>query len=333
VTLFGQLYISMQNRDGDLEEFFAHEIQSFPPSLSGFGKLHLPGNKSDLLQCLEQPAGQSEPPSSYDCKVLDGAVIVHCLPTTSVGSFHQYADRVFLPYLKKQLQDTSRLDVVWDTYIPDSLKESTRKKRGDGVRRKVAGDTKLPRNWMDFLRDSMNKKELLAFLSSKVVEFNWPPEKAIYVTSEKDVASIGSTIPMQNCNHEEADTRTVVHIVHALEHGAKTFHVRTVDTNVVVILVGTFYDLRVTQPLIDIWVAFGMGKNYRFYHISAICASLEEQQSRALPVFHAFSGCDTTSAFRGKRKKSVWQAWQAYKDVTDTFVYLALSAQSSLSAA
>ena len=183
--------------------------------------------------------------------------------------------------------------------------------------------TKLPRNWMDFLRDSMNKKELFAFLSSKVVEFNWQPDKAIYVTSGKAVASIGSTIPMQNCNHEEADTRIVVHIVHGLEQGAKTFHVRTVDTDVVVILVATFYDLIVTQPLIDIWVAFGMGKNYRFYHINAICASLGEQQSRALPVFHSFSGCDTTSAFRGKRKKSVWQAWQAYKDVTDTFVYLA----------
>ena len=28
VALFGQLYISMQSRDGDLKEFFAHEIQS-----------------------------------------------------------------------------------------------------------------------------------------------------------------------------------------------------------------------------------------------------------------------------------------------------------------
>ena len=32
IALFGQLYISMQSRDGDSEEFFAHEIQSFPPS-------------------------------------------------------------------------------------------------------------------------------------------------------------------------------------------------------------------------------------------------------------------------------------------------------------
>ena len=35
VALFGQLYISMQSRDGDLDEFFTHEIQSFPPSFVG----------------------------------------------------------------------------------------------------------------------------------------------------------------------------------------------------------------------------------------------------------------------------------------------------------
>ena len=65
------------------------------------------------------------------------------------------------------------------------------------------------------------------------------------------------------------------------------------------------------------------GKNYRLYHINRICESLGEPRSRALPVFHAFSGCDTTSAFNGKGKKSLWQAWQAYDDATETFAYLA----------
>jgi len=45
--------------------------------------------------------------------------------------------------------------------------------------------------------------------------------------------------------------------------------------------------------------------------------------SLSLPVFHALTGCDTTSALRGKGKKLAWQAWQAYEDVTETFKYLA----------
>jgi len=93
VTLFGQLYISMQNRGGDLSEYFAHEIQSFPPSLSNFsGKLHLTNTKSELLQCLKQPV-HSAPRSTYDCTVLDDAVIVHCLHSTRYSTFNEYAGR------------------------------------------------------------------------------------------------------------------------------------------------------------------------------------------------------------------------------------------------
>ena len=46
-------------------------------------------------------------------------------------------------------------------------------------------------------------------------------------------------------------------------------------------------------------------------------------QELYISVFHALTGCDTVSAFKGKGKKSAWQAWQAYEEVTDTFVYLA----------
>jgi len=67
---------------------------------------------------------------------------------------------------------------------------------------------------------------------------------------------------MNSCNHEEADTRVAVHVLHALQQGLKTVQVRTVDTDVVVVLAGQFHDLLVIQPLADIWVAFGMGKNF-----------------------------------------------------------------------
>ena len=79
---------------------------------------------------------------------------------------------------------------------------------------------------------------------------------------------------MQDCNHEEADTRIVVHIQHALQQGMKTIEVQTVDTDVVVILVGVFYDLHAIQPLADIWIAFGVGKNYRILSVNAISSSL-----------------------------------------------------------
>ena len=72
---------------------------------------------------------------------------------------------------------------------------------------------------MDFLCDPINKRELFDFLTIKVEKFNWQPEKVIYITSGQTVISVGFSIPMQNCNHEEADINIVVHVMHALEQG------------------------------------------------------------------------------------------------------------------
>jgi len=83
---------------------------------------------------------------------------------------------------------------------------------------KLSGETKLPRNWMDFLRDSANKKELFDLMTSKV-ELIWPSDKDVYVTSGQAVSSFGCSSPMNSCNHEEADTRVAVHVIRALQQG------------------------------------------------------------------------------------------------------------------
>ena len=48
---------------------------------------------------------------------MDGAVIFHSLPTSSVSKFHMYADEVFITYLERQLHTATMLDLVWDSYI------------------------------------------------------------------------------------------------------------------------------------------------------------------------------------------------------------------------
>ena len=46
--------------------------------------------------------------------------------------------------------------------------ESTREKRGKGIRLEVAGRNKLPNNWADFLHDSGYKRQLFSLLSNKL---------------------------------------------------------------------------------------------------------------------------------------------------------------------
>ena len=72
--------------------------------------------------------------------ILDGATVQ--LRPNPVGgtTSEQYAIDIFKPYIMSQLNVA---DIVWDTYMHkmDSLKSSTRKKRGNGIRRRVIPST------------------------------------------------------------------------------------------------------------------------------------------------------------------------------------------------
>ena len=99
----------------------------------------------------------------------------------NVSTFADYGESVFNTYIKKELLTCNRIDIVWDVYNAESLKNCTREKRGQGTRLKVSGHTKLPRNFQDFLRDAMNKQELFGFLTSCVSFIS--TAKVICVTS------------------------------------------------------------------------------------------------------------------------------------------------------
>ena len=130
-----------QNRDADIGNLFKHENHPYPPSFSERRKLRQ-GKKSDPIGILAMQT-EGEPPASLDVKVFDGAAVVHMLPVTNIKTFNDYAANIFIPHIMRLLQFCRRVDIVWDTYLPSTIKEATREKREKGVRRKVAGQTKV----------------------------------------------------------------------------------------------------------------------------------------------------------------------------------------------
>ena len=116
----------MQQREGDMSTFFKYEHHPYPPSLSKRGKLRL-GKKTDLLIVLAQKT-QKEPPSTVDVKVYDGAAVMHFLSTTNITTFDEFVSGVFVPHIMKHFETSKRVDMVWDTYITSSIKESIREK-------------------------------------------------------------------------------------------------------------------------------------------------------------------------------------------------------------
>ena len=61
------------------------------------------------------------------------------------------------------------------------------------------------------------------------------------------------------CQQEEADTRMMLHLRHAVDQGRTKAYLRTVDSDVVVLAIHFFHDL----GLSELCIGFGSGKAYR----------------------------------------------------------------------
>ncbi len=61
-----------------------------------------------------------------DCIVPDGASVMHSFKAADASTFHEYANLIFVPYIQKEMECTTRLDDVWGRYFKGS---TTKKKR------------------------------------------------------------------------------------------------------------------------------------------------------------------------------------------------------------
>ena len=143
--LFSRLFISCQVRQCDLQEFFTHENQAAPASLSDNGKLHA-SQKSQLTEILQTGVTLPEREPEGDTIIIDGSALINAIPPRSSKSFDDYAKEDFLPKVESYAAKYERVDVVFDVYKKLSLKSETRTKRGRGIRRRVTGTTKTPQN-------------------------------------------------------------------------------------------------------------------------------------------------------------------------------------------
>ena len=175
----------------------------------------------------------------------------------------------------------------------------------------VKGTTPIPTSWKNFLQNYGNKVNLFSSLSTAVINKTSNSEVVIYSTREdKVIANTVQGISQVNlknvspCNQEEADGRIIFHLADASHQGHSKAMVRTVDSDVIVIGISKFEHL----GLQELWIDFGTGKAHRYIPVHTICQNLGPDRCCALPLFHSFTGCDTTSSFLGIGKKTGWNA-------------------------
>ena len=79
------------------------------------------------------------------------------------------------------------------------------------------------------------------------------------------------------CNHEETDSRMMLHANHAALHGHLKILIRRVDTDVVILAVSVAETL---GPQYEFWLAFGIGKHFQHLAAHKIAIGLGPKKAR-----------------------------------------------------
>lgn len=166
------------------------------------------------------------------------------------------------------------------------------------------------------MRCTENKVELFQFLGREVASLE--VEGVLFVSTSdvnvvsnrpSDMASVGIDV-----TDHEADTRLLLHEAHGAAQGHRKILIRKVDTDV-----GALAVAYVNQLDIDLWLAFCVGKHFTYISANSLAGYLGSDKCKALPFFQAFSGSDTTSSFAGRSKRTAFDAWGVFPEVTPVF--------------
>ena len=207
--------------------------------------------------------------------------------------------------------------LYFDRYIgKESIKAATRHKRTGKkrpIRKLIEGpDVPLPQVWSNFISLDENKADLARYLSQHIIskgrKFH-PQLELVTGGGFEDVTTVKSTRRTLedaglNANHEEADTRIVLHALEAVKQGYKRIVVVCSDTDVLILL--THF---LAAKKVEVWMVSGTSRNRKCYPVHAVANNLSPATIHSILGFHALTGCDTVSSFGGYGKKKCWEVF------------------------
>ncbi len=240
------------------------------------------------------------------------------------ATFGDIASSILLMALREGSQGR-RIDIVFDTYQENSIKNSERSVRGEETGHQLHSITsaQIVRQWRSFLSKIVNKTSLITFLVSKWKKVPYREKlqgKVLYVTVDDKCYRItcqGSLeVPALQCSQEEADGRLLLHSVHAARE-CEAVVVCSEDTDVFILCL-TFHD-RIRAPLFQ---KCGTKTRRRIVDIRKVAATVDIDVCRALVGMHAYTGCDAVSEFAGKGKVKALKLLTSNKEHQNTFLKL-----------
>lgn len=318
---FAKLLILTKSRSIDITQILKHELGPIPLSIFDENGDMRKTQKSLLVKALEDQYLEETHSAIDRCNygtvgntkalVIDAMSIIQT--NKGIGTFRDYSEKL-LDIILRQGLGFQRIDVVFDVYDKGSIKSVERERRGAQkmCSIKIQHDmVQIPKNWSDFLSNVGNKNELVKYLSK-----SWsqkldvlPPGVSLYVSETKVHKLTNDNVieyQILNSNHDEADTRLILHAADALKHHDLAV-IRSVDTDVVVLAIHHFKDIVARDNTEkDLIMSVGMANNQRYISVAQLTAQMPANVVKNVLPLHALTGCDSTSSlFRISKKKAL----------------------------
>lgn len=267
-------------------------------------------SKSALIHFLEKNVLEMHVEESpTGCAVIfDGMAEIQRIADHVPATFGELALTVLCSIVAKTLQHGGiRAVFLCDWYIIPDIKDQERRRRYDisdpRLLRALSTTQKTTQQFRRFLQSGKNKESLSVYLFpywstvyayelQNISVFVTHGENCHLLSADNEQMPVGvQQVEELHCDHEEADMRMLL----------LNFHdgviIRSSDTDVFCLSL-SFSNTFCSK----LYLSVGVGGDEKILDIKQVHLHFGSQFCEATSGFHAFTGCDTVSSFRGKGK-------------------------------
>ena len=309
--IFSRLAVIGQNRETDISNLLKYELAPVPLTL-----FHLDGSlkktaKNAALTWLhdEHLSIQELPPfQGKTFLIIDFMMLLRmvCTETNDCQTFGQLSDNLLNIVLSHNM---TYIAVVGDDYTKShSIKGAERSRRGAVEMQEIRNPqrtTTLPRQRKKMFTNIKTKANIANFLMEDWLQqgqerlqggqqlylsggFKDPKRAKVVIRGyEKDVRDLES-------DQEEADSRIFLNLAYGKEHlDSDRVIIWSIDTDVAALC--PRYCLRLGYS--EMYFKTGVKQHKRYIPVHEVISDLGNDIVLILPILHALTGCDSTSAF------------------------------------
>lgn len=310
-----------------LERVFSFENTMVPLSMfTEQGQMHK-SKKSDFMSKLEDLLpGNTATIENADTVIFDGMAVIQLLQVQSAENTFLDMAAFFLKYIlmkARAIPGVKYVHIVFDKYKKLSPKSDTRRDRGDiaATNIHINSDLRVPKDWKQFLCSGTNKERLAEYYTGYIKEkasCHLKAHEILFINGGNDEICLKvntddcTEIQALKSNQEEADTLMILHAKYAVDTGSSSIVIQSPDTDELVLLIHHHKSIGAKYLYMSTGRVNAHTDHRRYIPVHDLVQRLGGEEIKIILTVYCLTGCDTTSSFFGKGKKTVFKQMMQY---------------------